>query len=273
MILRFTNELGLIYTFEDGSQAVDAIVHAVEGAGASGVDTHLIEKAFREGMAYVRRRSTPRILTIPFNLLGETQEYWDARREMAQKLSPALGLGVLEFQPDGADQIYRIDASVVQLALPYTNRDFLRDGAVQFEAPFPFWRGQTEQSQTINVDDGVSSAIDTIDVSGGDVPTAPTVTIGEALAQTVTDPFWENQTHGGSMATSGLSVNSNQHLVANHLLSTLELETGASRINTLALTSRFWDLRLGEQTVRCGRTGTSGTLDFVFEWWELFSGI
>ena len=53
MVLRFTNANGEQFDF----RSPDIAVERVDGTGASEVDTFLIERAFREGASYVRRRS------------------------------------------------------------------------------------------------------------------------------------------------------------------------------------------------------------------------
>lgn len=265
MVLRFTNANGEQFDF----RSPDIAVERVDGTGASEVDTFLIERAFREGASYVRRRSRPRIITIPFSFLGRTQPLWDVKREISAKLSPALGLGTLEYEPAGADQVYAIDASVRRLDT--NQRPAYGVGTVQFECPFPFWRGATLQSHVVNVTS--SSTTHNIAV-GGELPVYPLVTVGENHAGSFTNPRWQNNTTGKTMTTSGLTVSSGQRVVADHDNATLDRAPSAlNLLSALTETSEFWELRTGTNSVQCFRSGTLSTLDYRFEWWELFSGV
>lgn len=262
MLLRYTNANGTEFDFTTD----DVVIQQIDGADAAGVNTTMIQRAFREGSAYLRRRTPPRYITVSFNLVGVTQSYWAARREASEGLSPGVGLGTLEFQPEDADQIYEIDCSVSQLSIPYTNDSFAQGCAVEFEAPFPFWRGTTLQSESL-----ISNG--TIVVSG-QLPVYPTVYIARNNAVSFSTPRWRNLTNGGDMNATGIaSFITSQHLVADHFNSTLQRAASPlNHLNDLTIESNFWRLDVGSNSLQCTKGGV-GTVAFEFEWYDLYSGV
>lgn len=267
MVLRFTNASGDIYDF----QSADASVQERSGFGSAPVVTTLIPRAFRDGGAYLRRVSQPRILTIQWLIMGKTQSLWTSLRDATEILSPALDQGTLEIQPPGAGEIYSIDGSVLRLDTPRSVSSFGAVRAtVQFECPFPFWRGATLQTQAISVN--AANVTDTITYNGT-VPVFPSVVIGGA-GFGFSDPRWENLTHGGNLQTSSVAVSDVQTVEADHFLSEILRQTsGLNLIGNLGTTNRFWALHPGDNSVRCYRNGTTSTLPYEFSWYPLFSGV
>lgn len=266
MILRFINALGEVVDFFH----TDIVLQGISGLGASGVDTTLIERAFREGAAYIRRRSQPRMITISFDLVGPQQATGSTRADLLRRLSPALGQGTLEYRPGATGDVFSIDGSVIQLQVPASNPGFLERSAVQIECPFPFWRGQTLNTQTIEVAGSLASETVT---NTSNLPIFPTVTVEEAAGGTVVDASWNNTTTGENMTTTA-DAGSGQRIEADHFTSDITRQpAGVNLIDEVAITSRFWALQPGANTVQCSRSGTLGDVHFIFSWHDLLSGV
>lgn len=138
-------------TLTVGGSSTAYLLESIEGLGTPNTEIQEQKAPFQDGTTYIDALFAPREITTTIAILAPNQfnDIDTARRQLAQRLNPKLGPGVLTYTTESGDQ-YKINC-IPRRSPTFANKQFREPylrAQIQFYANDPYWLKTT--STTLN---------------------------------------------------------------------------------------------------------------------------